>query len=154
MSRHSKRSKIDQRRGLALGAVGLAAILLATPASAVDIPSVAAPAAGPASVGQSDTAAAIQVRARGGSGVHSGGGVRSGGFGVRSGGHFRGGHNFGRGIGVPLLIAPAIGYGAYSYYNDDYSDCRSVRVKLRRCWVDDDGDRECGVRWVWRRICD
>ena len=153
MARSTKRSNRNHH-GLAWGVAGLAAGLLATPASAIGLPNFSGLATGLAVNGQSAPATVIEVHARGGrGGIYSGGHFRGGGHHFR-GGHSFGGHSFGRGIGVPLLLAPAIGYGGYSYYNNYYSDCRTVRVKERRCWVDDDGDKECGVRWVVRRYCD
>ena len=114
-----------------------------------------APPAGVEASGLSRDGLVQDVRARGG----GGGGLRSGG-----GGHFRGGGSHFRGGGshfrggyrpyryAPLLLAPPLLYGGYSYYYDD--DCRTVRVRERRCWIDGDGDRRCGHRWVLRRICD
>lgn len=125
-----------------MAAVGMLATL-ESPAYAAAMP---IPADGANALAAGSHGDVTQVRARGGGGGH----VRGG------GGHYRGGHHHGGGHYrggryVPWIIGPAIGYGAYSYYN---SDCRVVRVKEHRCWRDDDGDRHCGARWVTRRICD
>lgn len=130
-------------RAIKLGAAGLIASMLAQPAGAIDVPRLDTPSAASspsvmaavAQESQTDGSLLVQVRARGGGGGHRGGG-----------GGYRRGYYYGGG----LLLAPAIGYGAYSYYND----CRSVRVKEHRCWRDDDGDRHCGTRYVIRRFCD
>ena len=119
----------------------------------LDVPGSSAAIVAPAVATDSGSPPVVQVRVRGGGGgggYHGGGGggYRGGGGGYRGGGgrgpYYRGGF-----YGGPLVIGPAYGY---SYYSGD--DCRAVRVSERRCWVDDDGDRTCGVRWVVRRICD
>ena len=115
------------------GISAAAAMALPVSAGAVQIPADS----GAALTSGVDTGI-TQVRARGGGGGHFRGG----------GGHYRGGRGF---YGAPLLLAPAIGYGAYRYY---YDDCRVVRVREHRCWRDSDGDRHCGYRVVARRYCD
>lgn len=86
----------------------------------------------------------IRTRVRGG----GGGGSR----GLHGGGHgSRGGYHAPRHRGfyaAPFLAAPL--YYGYGYYNDD---CEWRDTKVRRCWVDGDGDRRCGWRWERRRYC-
>jgi hypothetical protein len=84
----------------------------------------------------------MQTRARGGGGGRTFHGGSRG---------FRGGHHVQRHRGfyaAPFLAAPL--YYGYSYYDDD---CDWRETKVRRCWVDNNGDRQCGWRRERRRYC-
>ena len=138
LSDYVKRTVLLAVAGVAVGLSADAAVALNAPKPEPVAVHAVAPLSSAAVDPRGDAAPVIQVRARGG-----GGRVLRGSGGVR---HF--GHR-GRFYGAPLLLAPAFAYGAYYY-----GDCRPVRVKERRCWLDDDGDRACGTRWVIRQICD
>ena len=143
MSRMSTSLKLS--RGLC--AASLALGLLAQPAGAVDAPRLDPAALAAAAVGAAEEGGSCVVLIRAG---------RSGG-----GGGFRGGGGRGHrggGFAGPLLFGSAIGYGAYSGYGYGYGygyddDCRTVRVRSHQCWRDSDGDRHCGNRLVYSRVC-
>jgi hypothetical protein len=113
-----------------------AALCALLPEAAAAVPSLSLAAdAGHAAGSAASGDFLSQTRARGGGGSH----------GFRGGHHFRHNHGF---YAAPFLAAPL--YYGYSYSTDD---CEWRGTKVRRCWVDEDGDRQCGWRWERRRFC-